>query len=560
MGGPAPLTLMDGSNGSTRNCPSLPPPGTLHMPRVLTRRARSVRIERACAGAGSVWRSPMSRERRWFCALAAQLLACAGAPRPAPAPLQAAAAPQCPPTPAPTDPVVAVVGTDRIRRSALLRYAENTLPERPPAADGADPHEAENARLGVALDAMIDDTVIRRQAERLHVEATEGEVDAAIQQAASQNHLTVEDLHRELERRQIDREDYRRRVRDQILRLRLLSLRAGARDAPTDAEVEVEHRRRDATAALTPGLRAQIRGELVARRATCEDRTLLADLRRREQVQFLLERTARLELPPVLPHVVPLAAVRVSGNRAIPTPEITRRLGAIRDGNGEALVPLGDDGRIADEITNGLNALYYDRGYLTVQIANPPEVLPACRTVVDHASLTVTEGPRFRIGALDVREEGAAGQPAPPPGDAASLRAMVPAQTGQWFDRSALTRGIGAIYTRHRDAGYATVSIVPEVQLHNDTRVVDVHIAIQRGPLVTMERINVQGLRSVAEATVRGEVQLVAGQLYNETRYQETRRRLTSLGLFEQVDMSTEAVPDRPDRLIVNIALRERQP
>lgn len=204
-----------------------------------------------------------------------------------------------------------------------------------------------------------------------------------------------------------------------------------------------------------------------------------------------------------------------------------------------------------------LHAAYYDRGYLNVQIDNPRVALSPDRRYLD-ITIFIREGPRFRVGRARVIEVDDDGNEIEPLGGRRRVREMFHVQPGDYFSRSVIGRDIVALQTYYRDAGYATVEVTPDIQPHAEDNVVDVTVRIRRGPVVYIHRIVIRGNQKTADRVIRRELTLFEGDRYSETRFQESRRRVMQLGYFERVDMSTEPVPDRPDRIVVNVEVVER--
>ena len=76
-----------------------------------------------------------------------------------------------------------------------------------------------------------------------------------------------------------------------------------------------------------------------------------------------------------------------------------------------------------------ISALYYDRGFLQVTIRTPRVMLTPDRSGIE-VSITIDEGPRYRIRQLRVYERGADGREVEPIGGRRNLRMMVRAKSG----------------------------------------------------------------------------------------------------------------------------------
>ncbi|MBI4705638.1 MAG: outer membrane protein assembly factor BamA [Deltaproteobacteria bacterium] len=203
-----------------------------------------------------------------------------------------------------------------------------------------------------------------------------------------------------------------------------------------------------------------------------------------------------------------------------------------------------------------LSAIYYDRGFLSVQIAAPRVMLTPDRSGIDIV-VSIDEGPRYRIRRLAVMEVDADGREIDPLGGRRGLREMVRARPGEYFNRAELARDLAAIQTMYRDHGYANVEAPPQTQLFPDAREVDIAVKVRRHGLVRFGRIEIRGNTKTRDKVIRRELEIEEGKLYSETGLEESRRRVTMLGYFERVDVSTEQGDD-PARLDVNIEVVEK--
>jgi outer membrane protein insertion porin family len=203
-----------------------------------------------------------------------------------------------------------------------------------------------------------------------------------------------------------------------------------------------------------------------------------------------------------------------------------------------------------------LSALYYDRGFLEVSINTPRVMLTPDRTGIE-VSLTINEGPRFRIRQLRVYERGEDGNEVDPIGGRRNLRLMVRAEAGDYFNRAQLLEDLGAIRTLYRDAGFANVEATPQTQLDQTRHEVDIVVPVVRGPPVYFERIEVRGNTKTRDRVIRREIEIDEGALVTETGLERSRRNVTALGYFERVDISTEQ-GSAVDKMVVYIEVGER--
>jgi outer membrane protein insertion porin family len=203
-----------------------------------------------------------------------------------------------------------------------------------------------------------------------------------------------------------------------------------------------------------------------------------------------------------------------------------------------------------------ISALYYDRGYLSVQISTPRVMLTPDRNGIE-VSITIDEGPRYKIRQFRVYEKGPDDREVEPLEGRRHLRNMVRAKPGDYFNRAELLEDLNAIRTMYHDAGYANVEANPETKLDPDTHEVDVIVPIVRGPIVYFERIEISGNTKTRDKVIRREMEIEEGKKYSESLLERSRQRITALGYFERVDIST-AEGSAPDKLRAIVEVSER--
>ncbi len=203
-----------------------------------------------------------------------------------------------------------------------------------------------------------------------------------------------------------------------------------------------------------------------------------------------------------------------------------------------------------------LSALYYDKGYMNVQIGTPRVMLTTDREGIE-ITVVIHEGPRFKIRQLKIFEKDPDGVELEPLGGRRALRQMVRAHSGEFFNRAEVVKDLEAVRTLYKDAGFYTVEADPETEVDPTTSQVDIIIPIKRGPPVRIERIEVKGNTKTRDKVIRRELEIQEGQLYSESGKETSRRRVMALGYFERVDVTVEQ-GSSPDKVVVYFEIGER--
>lgn len=203
-----------------------------------------------------------------------------------------------------------------------------------------------------------------------------------------------------------------------------------------------------------------------------------------------------------------------------------------------------------------INALYYDKGFLSVQVFTPRIQLTPDRTGIE-ITVTIQEGPRYKIRSLRLYERDEDGKEVEPLGGRRRLREMVRAKPGDFFNRAELAKDLGAVQTMYRDAGYANVEAAPATELDPDKNEVDIIVPIKRHQPVYFGRIEIRGNTKTRDKVIRREMEITERELFSESKLERSKRRITALGYFERVDISTEQADD-PTVINVNVDIGEK--
>ncbi|WP_394839713.1 outer membrane protein assembly factor BamA [Pendulispora rubella] len=244
------------------------------------------------------------------------------------------------------------------------------------------------------------------------------------------------------------------------------------------------------------------------------------------------------------------------GNENVPESELRE---VMQTGQG-SLFSFGSGGPYRQDMFERdvlmMSALYYDKGYMNVQIGTPRVMLTPDREGIE-ITLVIHEGPRFKIRQLRVFERDADGNEVEPLGGRRALRQLIRAHSGDWFNRAEVVKDLQAVRTLYRDAGYYSVEADPETELDSVKREVDIIIPIKRGPLTRIERIEIKGNTKTRDKVLRREMEIQEGALYSETKLETSKKRITALGYFERVDVTPE-IGSAPDRVTIYFEIAER--
>lgn len=134
------------------------------------------------------------------------------------------------------DQVVATVGKDAITRYEVETRVRET--NNPLARFVADTHEDEQASFQAALDDLIAERLLMREARRLQIDVLDDEVEQSLRAMRQENGWSEEDYDAVLGMLGFDRKTYFETRKEQMVRGKVLQYKVHSRIRVTDREVE----------------------------------------------------------------------------------------------------------------------------------------------------------------------------------------------------------------------------------------------------------------------------------------------------------------------------------
>ncbi|MFZ4409206.1 MAG: outer membrane protein assembly factor BamA [Paracraurococcus sp.] len=196
-----------------------------------------------------------------------------------------------------------------------------------------------------------------------------------------------------------------------------------------------------------------------------------------------------------------------------------------------------------------LRRFYLRNGYADVQVNNATAELAPDRSGF-FLTFTIDEGPRYRVGKVDVvsnlRNL-----------DAASVRRLVDIDAGDWYDGDSVERVAQALQDAVNLRGFPFVDVQPRIQRNKDARTVDLSFEVNEAPRVYVERIEINGNTRSQDRVIRREFRLAEGDAFNAAQIRRSRQRIRDLGYFSDVQVSSTP-GSAPDRAVLNTQVVER--
>ncbi|WP_236069210.1 outer membrane protein assembly factor BamA [Citreicoccus inhibens] len=195
-----------------------------------------------------------------------------------------------------------------------------------------------------------------------------------------------------------------------------------------------------------------------------------------------------------------------------------------------------------------MQVAYYDRGFINVRIDKPTIQLSADKRYI-YITIHVVEGDAYDIGKIDFSGDLEVSKE--------QLSRLMTSHSDERFNRSQLSTDIQSISDVYYDRGYAYANINPVTSVNADNRTVDLTFDVQKGPQVTIERIDLVGNSKTRDKVIRRELRVYEGELYNGSGVRRSRERVTALGFFETVEI-TQHPGSADNTIVLQVEVKEK--
>lgn len=255
--------------------------------------------------------------------------------------------------------------------------------------------------------------------------------------------------------------------------------------------------------------------------------------------------------------------VYITGNKVVPASEIKGILATRETGYLSFLTQAGQfKKQFFAEDMKRIQLLYLTKGFIQVQVGEPVVTLSPDKKWMS-ITIRVKEGPRFKVGGIDVEMASVPG----PGGEAVPDAWLIPKEKilkvvrlerKEWFDYQKLQQDVQRIGDMYRDKGYANTVVNFTPKVDPDTRLVQLVFKVQKGDLVYFRRIRIRGNQSTRDKVIRRQLKVHEGDLYSATGIRRSKQRVGVLGYFDKVDIKPQPT-ERPDRMDLVVDIKEKQ-
>src|ERR1700761_9048507 len=248
---------------------------------------------------------------------------------------------------------------------------------------------------------------------------------------------------------------------------------------------------------------------------------------------------------------VKVGNITFTGNKSIPSRELRAAMKNLRPVGVphsiflENLFARTYDASKLEEDTERVRRAMQDRGYFRAGVADPITHIrnegglsfftfrPRQGKRID-IRIPVEEGQRYKLGGVTFTGNTHVQ-------NVKALRAQFPTKDGEWFNATAVGKGLDNLRKAYGSLGYINFTAVPTPRIDDAKHQVFLDIDIDEGKPFTVSRIEFQGNTITRDRVIRRELLLEEGSLYNSNLWEQSLLRLNQLDYFDPLKIETDS-------------------
>lgn len=196
-----------------------------------------------------------------------------------------------------------------------------------------------------------------------------------------------------------------------------------------------------------------------------------------------------------------------------------------------------------------LSYLYFNKGYVQVKISKPQVTVSPDKKGI-YIAIRIEEGEQFDVGDIEFQ------------GDllfsTIELSESVKIDEEKTFVAQTLQEDINRLQAKYGDLGYAYANIIPLTSVREKDRKVDIVFRFEKGNKVYFGNFTVVGNTRTRDKVVRRELEILEGELYNETKKRESLANIRRLGFFDEITLNPKTPENNPDVMDLEVNVTER--
>ena len=177
-----------------------------------------------------------------------------------------------------------------------------------------------------------------------------------------------------------------------------------------------------------------------------------------------------------------------------------------------------------------LEGYYQNHGFIRARVLEP-QVKINKRNKTIHIIISVEEGPRYKVGAIEVQPDDTLTE--------AEIRNAMKTKRSGIYNVSQVREDVLSITDLYSQQGHAYADVSPKTKINDASRTVDLSIEIDKGRKVYVGQISMTGNTRTLDNVIRREFRFKEGELFDSEKLKRSKQRINNLQFFEDVKINT---------------------
>lgn len=195
-----------------------------------------------------------------------------------------------------------------------------------------------------------------------------------------------------------------------------------------------------------------------------------------------------------------------------------------------------------------LTFYYGTLGYVRARFGKPEVAVSADKKWI-YVTFFAEEGEKYFVGQIDFA------------GDLLYARQELLGECklipGEVFNAETLRQETLKYTDKYSDLGFAFANVVPQPNIHDSSRTVDVTFEVDKGQKIYIGKITITGNTRTKDKVIRRELKIQEGELFSGTRKRESRENVLRLGFFDSVEFHQSA--SKEDSMVVDVEIQVKE-
>lgn len=175
-----------------------------------------------------------------------------------------------------------------------------------------------------------------------------------------------------------------------------------------------------------------------------------------------------------------------------------------------------------------IETAYKNKGYIDIKIGDPVVEEEPDGVII---KIPIEEGPQYKVGKIKINQDLFPEE---------KIYKKIQTSPGKVFSLKTLKEDESILTHLFSNYGYAYTKVDTKIDKDPKNKLVNINFDIDKGPVVYVGRIEIEGNTKTRDKVIRREFKLAEGWPYSASRVEESERRLRRLGYFEEIKIEKE--------------------